>query len=286
MLSQVIVLAVCNGSIYALMTIGLTLIFGVLSIVNFAHGEFLMLAMFAAYWLTTLTGISPYLSLVIIVPAFFLIGALVERVLINPIINKPFVAQICVTMGLSLIIANTSFVAWGPAPRTVSNPFARLVVTCGNIHVPSTHLVAFVIALVVMAVLFVFLQKTYVGKAIRAVSQNAIGAQLSGVNTKRIYSLAFGTGISCVAAAGAIMSPIYAITPFTGKIFSSLAFLIVVFGGIRSLVGTVVAAFIMALVEALTSFYVTVHIKDAVMYTVLLVILLLRPSGLLGSKGS
>lgn len=286
MLPQIVALAICNGSIYALMTIGLTLIFGVLNIVNFAHGEFLMLAMFSSYWLTKLAGMNPYLGLIIVLPLFFLLGALIERLLVNPIINKPFVAQICVTMGLSLIIANSSFIAWGPAPRTVQAPMALEVLRIGNTYVPTTHAVAFVIAIVVILALFMLLQKTYVGKAIRAVSQNAIAAQLAGVNTRLIYSLAFGIGIACVAGAGAIMSPIYAITPFTGKTFVSLAFLIVVFGGVRSLTGTVAAGFIMALVEALTSFYLTVHIKDAVMYAVLLVILLLKPTGLFGSSRS
>lgn len=284
MLLQLVILSICTGSIYALMTIGLTLIFGVLGIVNFAHGEFLMLAMFATYWLTTLTNLNPYVSLIIVVPAFFLIGVLVERVLIYPITDRPFVTQICATMGLSLIMANACFIAWGPAQRTVPDPFGHLMITGGNIRLSPADLVAFIIAVIAMVVLFVFLQKTFVGKAIRAVSQNAIGAQLSGVNTKRIYALAFGIGISCVALAGTIMSPLYAITPFIGKVFSSLAFLIVVFGGTRSLVGTVVAAFIMALVETLTAAYVSVHIKDAVMYATLVVILLMKPSGLLGSR--
>ncbi|NLS45296.1 MAG: branched-chain amino acid ABC transporter permease [Firmicutes bacterium] len=284
MLAQIITLAICNGSIYALMTIGLTLIFGVLNIVNFAHGEFLMLSLFSAYWLTTLSGMSPYVSLLIVVPVFFLLGVLIERLLIRPIIDKPFVAQICSTKGLSLIMMNASLIAWGPSVRTVRANFAKSVIQFKNIYIPTTHIVSFIIALVALGLLFYLLQKTYVGKAIRAVSQNAISAQLAGVNTKQIYGLAFGIGIACTAGAGVIMSPIYATTFAIGQTFSSLAFLIVVFGGVRSLTGTVVAAFIMALVEALASFYWTIHIKDAVMYAVLLIILLVRPTGLFGSK--
>ncbi|MCD6574053.1 branched-chain amino acid ABC transporter permease [Candidatus Aerophobetes bacterium] len=281
---QIAMMGIYTGSLYALIAIGLTLIFGVLEIVNFAHGEFLMLSMYGSFWLMKFFGLSPYLSFFILVPVFFLIGAGIEYLLIQPIVDKPFTIQICVTLGLSLILSRGALLAWGPGPRVVKSNFASGILNLSGVYLTYGEFLMFVISIFIIMILFLFLYKTYTGKAIRAVAQGRIGAKLLGINVSRIYLLTFGIGIACVAAAGVIMSPVYTAIPSIGTTFVMLAFIIVVLGGYKSLLGTLLGAFILAFIEVFTSFLITPHLKEAVMFGIFILILLWRPSGLLKSK--
>jgi len=281
---QITMMGITTGGLYALIAIGLTLIFGVLQIVNFAHGEFLMLSMYACFWLMEFLGFSPYLSFFILVPIFFLMGVGIEYLLILPIIDKPFTTQICVTLGLSLIFRRAALLFWGPGPRVVESSFGDRILNLSGIFLTYSEFLMFAISVIIIVALFLFLYKTYTGKAIRAVSQERTGAKLLGINVDKIYLLTFGIGIACVAAAGTIMSPVYTAIPSIGTTFVMLAFIIVVLGGYNSMIGTLIGAFILAFIEVFTSFYITPHLKEVVMFGVFILILLWKPYGLLGSK--
>lgn len=283
MIIQVVIIAIINGCCYALIAIGLTLIFGVMEVVNFAHANFLMLSLYFTFWICSLLGMNPYSGLLLLVPIFFLIGITVYRFLIKPTLSRTFEVQICVTFGLSLVLSKGALVLWGPRPRAVKTAYDLYNINIFNSIITLPQLFMFIASVIVLIGLFLFLNKTYTGKAMRAVSQNRIGAQLLGINSDNIYGLAFGIGMICVAVAGAIMSPMYIITPFIGNSFLSLAFIIVIFGGVKSLVGTVIAAFILSFIEAGTSFFITIHLKDAILYTIFVLILLVKPAGLISS---
>jgi len=243
-----------------------------------------MLSMYGSFWLMYFLGLSPYVSFFIVVPIFFFVGAGIEYFLIQPLVDKDFTAQICVTLGLSLILRNGALLAWGPKSRIIKSSFAEKVLNLSSIYLTYGQLLIFITSIIIIIALFLFLYKTYTGKAIRAVSQGRTGAKLLGINVSKIYLLAFGIGIACVAGAGVIMSPGYAITPSIGFTFSMLAFIIVVLGGYNSMVGTLIASFILAFIEIFTSYLITPHLKETVMFGVFIGILLWKPHGLLKVK--
>jgi len=281
---QILAFGIATGSLYALVSIGLTLIFGVLRLVNFAHGEFLMLSMYAAFWAYSFFNISPYISILFIIPIFFLIGVAVQYIFIRPIVEKHFSTQILVTLGLSLVISRGALLSWGPAPRIITSDFvARSLTFCG-IKLNYGQLLMFLVSTLIITILFIFLYKTYIGKVIRAVAQDRKGAKLLGIDVSKIYLITFGIGIACVAGAGSIMTPIFTTAPSIGTTFVMLAFIIVVLGGYSSLFGTLIAAYIIAFVEVFTSYLITPHIKEAVMFSIFIIILLIKPKGLLSSK--
>jgi len=283
-LLQLTIFSILTGGLYALISVGLTLIFGTLQIVNFAHGEFLMLSMYFTFWLNYYFGMSPYISFFILLPVFFLIGLVIENTLMEPIIEKKFTIQICATLGLSLIIKYGALFAWGPGPRSVKSDFASKILSISGMYVRYGEVVFFLISVIIITLLFLFLYKTYPGKAIRAVAMDRKGAALLGINVRKTYLLTFGLGISCVSAAGAIMTPIYICTPTVGTTFVMLAFIIVVLGGYNSIIGTLIAAFLLSFVEMFSSYFITVHLKEAIMFGLFFVILLFKPEGLLKNR--
>lgn len=281
-IAQLIINGLLLGGIYALISIGLTLIFGVLEIINFAHGEFLMLGMYAAYWLFTLYGVDPYLSLMIILPLFFLIGLFVQRVTIQPIIDAPPLNQIFMTVGLSMVLQNAALFFWKADYRTVRTAYSALTLKTSGLIVSFPRLVAFVLAMMTIAALLLFLKKTYTGKAIRALTQERRGAMLMGINVYRTYQIAFGIGIACVGVAGAMLIPVYYAFPTVGSLFVLIAFVVVILGGYNSLIGALIGGLIIGLVEAFSGFFLSPHLKEAVYFVIFILILLFRPTGLFG----
>jgi len=279
---QLIINGLLLGGIYALISIGLTLIFGVVEIINFAHGEFLMLSMYASYWLFQLYGVDPYLSLLIVIPIFFLIGLAVQRIIIQPIIHAPPLNQIFATVGLGLVLQNAALFFWKADYRTVRTAYSGLCLKTGGLIISFPRLVAFILALVIIAALLIFLKRTYTGKAIRALAQERRAAMLMGINIYRTYQIAFGIGIACVGAAGGILIPIYYAFPTVGSLFVLIAFVVVVLGGYNSLVGALIGGLIIGLVEAFSGFFLSPHLKEAVYFVIFILILLLRPTGLFG----
>lgn len=279
---QLIINGLLLGGMYALISVGLTLIFGVLEIINFAHGEFLMLSMYATFWMFQLYGIDPYVSFLIILPVFFFIGLAVQRGIIQPILNAPPLNQIFMTVGLSMVLQNVALFLWTADFRTVKTTYSALTLKTAGLMISFPRLVAFLLAMGLIAALLIFLQKTYIGKAIRALAQERRAAMLMGINVYRTYQIAFGIGIACVGAAGAMLMPVYFVFPSVGSLFVLIAFVVVVLGGYNSLTGSLVGGLIIGVVEAFSGFYISPHLKEAIYFVIFIMILLFRPMGLFG----
>jgi len=279
---QLIINGLLLGGIYALISIGLTLIFGVVEIINFAHGEFLMLSMYGSYWLFQLYGVDPYVSLLMVIPTFFLIGWAVQRIIIQPIIDAPPLNQIFATVGVSLVLQNVALFLWKADYRTVRTVYSGLSLKTAGLMISFPRLVAFFLALALIAGLLTFLKRTYTGKAIRAIAQQRRAAMLMGIDINRMYKVAFGIGIACVGAAGAMLIPIYYTFPTVGGLFVLIAFVVVILGGYNSLIGALVGGLIIGVVEAFSGFFLSPHLKEAVYFVIFILILLFRPTGLFG----
>jgi branched-chain amino acid transport system permease protein len=281
---QLLITGILLGGIYALVSIGLCLIYGVLEIVNFAHGEFLMLSMYMTYWLFNTIGADPYISILIILPIFFIFGAAIERIIIKPLINADHLNQIFATVGLSMVFQNLALLLWRADYRTITTAYSSKSMIVGNFMISFPRFIAFLIAIGIIVILFVFLKITYTGKAIRAVSQERRAASLMGINVDRTYQIAFGIGIAITGIGGAILMPIYYAFPTVGNLFSLIAFVVVVLGGYNNLIGALAGGFIIGIVETFSGFYITPHLKEAIYFALFIMILLFRPTGLLGRK--
>lgn len=279
---QLLINGLLLGGIYALISVGLTLIFGVLEIINFAHGEFLMLGMYVSYWLFQLYGVDPYLSLVLVIPLFYFIGLAVQRIVVQPIIDAPPINQVFATVGLSLVLQNGALVLWKADYLTAKTSYVALKVQAAGLIISFPRVVAFILALAVVFSLFIFLKKTYTGKAIRALAQERKASMLMGINVYRTYRIAFGIGIACVGAAGSMLIPIYYTFPTVGAVFAIIAFVVVVLGGYNSLFGSLVGGLIIGVVESFSGFYISPHLKEGVYFIIFILILLFKPTGLFG----
>jgi len=283
-LIQLLINGLLVGGIYALVSIGLCLIFGVLEIVNFAHGEFLMLSMYMTYWLFNVLGIDPYLSVLIVIPVFFVFGTIIQRTIIQPLLDAPHLNQIFATVGLSMIFQNVALLLWHADYRTIKATYTSKVFVTGNYVIGFTRLVAFLIAIGAILVLFLFLKNTYVGKSIRALAQERRASQLMGINIFKTYQIAFGIGIAITGLAGVILMPIFYTFPTVGNLFSLTAFVVVILGGYNNLVGALFGGLIIGLIESFAGFLVSPHLKEAIYFVIFILILLFRPTGLLGHK--
>ena len=281
---QLIINGLLLGGIYALLSIGLTLIFGVLEVVNFAHGEFLMLSMYLTFLLFQTFGIDPYVSIIIVLPIFFILGLIVQQIIIKPLLNAPPINQIFATIGLSLVFQNVALLLFKADFRTVKTTYSNANLLFGELIVSVPRLIAFALAISLIAILFLFLKKTFTGKAIRALAQQRQAAMLMGINVYQIYAIAFGIGIACVGAAGAIMIPIFFVFPTVGSLFVLIAFVTVILGGYNSLGGTLVAGLIIGVIEGFSGFFISPHLKEVVYFVMFIFILIFRPTGLFGRR--
>lgn len=281
---QLIINGLLLGGIYALLSVGLTLIFGVLEIINFAHGEFLMISMYLTFLLFSVFGIDPYLSLVIIIPTFFLFGFVVEKILIKPLLNDPPLNQIFATIGLGLIFSNLALLLFKADFRTIKTSYSNASLIFGNYFISVPRLIAFAIAIALIAALLIYLKKTFTGKAIRALAQQRKAAMLMGINVHTTYAIAFGMGIAAVGAAGAVLMPIFFVFPTVGSLFSLIAFVVVILGGYNSLLGSLVAGLLIGLIESFSGFFISPHLKEVVYFILFIFILIFRPTGLFGKR--
>jgi branched-chain amino acid transport system permease protein len=260
---QTIVNGLLTGSIYSLVAIGLTLIYGVMIILNFAHGEFLMLGMYLAFWLFTLAGIDPYLSIPIVAVLIFALGALIQSGLVQRVLDAHPLNQIILLLGVSTLIIGLVQFFWTAEPRVIRVPYETEVFTLGTIRFSIPRTVAFFAAMVSSLVLYLFLQRTRTGSAIRAVSQSRVGALLMGINDKAIYRLTFGIGTAVTAIGGVLLTPNYRMIPTVGQPFATTAFVVV---------------------EAFAGFFLGGDVKIVASMVVFILILLFKPAGLFGSK--
>ncbi len=279
---QLILNGIMLGAMYAIIAVGLTLIFGIVRVVNFAHGEFLMIGMYAVYLLTTRLGFHPYATAVPVVILLFALGALVQRFIIQPLLNADEHIQIFATVGLSTALINGALMAFGADLYAVEAPIARQTVPLGPLNILVGHMVIFVAALGLVAGLHLFMQKTALGRAIRATAQNRYAAQLMGVKVETIYVISFGLGAACVGLASALIMPLYPATPTIGTYFVLTAFVVVVLGGMRSMYGAFFGAMIIGIVDSLSGYYIAPDLKEVVYFAIFILILIFKPTGLFG----
>jgi branched-chain amino acid transport system permease protein len=285
-IGQIAINGLLLGGIYALISIGLTIIFGVIRVINFAHGEFLMLSMYASFWLFQLLGIDPYVSILIIIPIFFIAGWLTQRAFIQPILKGPALMQIFITVGVSLAMMNGALFLWKADYRSVTPSYAAVTFKMGDFLIGLPRLVAFFSSIVIVLILHLFLKKTHLGRAIRAVAQDREAALLMGINMHRIYLIAFGIGTACVGVAGPLLLPIYPVFPTVGTYFVLIAFVVVVLGGMGNMTGAFIGGLIIGLIEVFSGFFITPQLQSLVYFVIFILLLLLKPSGLMGVVGA
>ncbi len=281
---QSLLSGVLIGGAYALIGVGLTIIFGVMRIINFAHGELVMLGMYASFFLFTLGNVDPFVSIVFVFPLLFLFGALLQKLVINRVLDALPQNQILLTIGIGLILSNTMMLLFTSDYRIISTSYSSGSFRLGEISVSTPLLLSFVITGVVTAVLYWFLLKTDTGQAIRATAQDRDAAQLMGVNVRRMSVLATGIGAGLAAVAGSLISPTYYIFPQVGQPFTLKAFVIVVLGGMGSVMGATVGGILIGATESLAGAYISSGLKDLVVYVLFLLILLFKPAGLFGKS--
>jgi len=282
---QSIISGLLIGGVYALIAVGLTLIFGVMKIINFAHGEFMMFGMYFAFFLSTLFGIDPYLAAVAALPLFLLFGWVIQAVLIRPVLGAPDMIQILLTVGISLVLQNLALFFFSADFQSLNLSYSGMTFEVGPARVSLSRLLACIVALSVAGGLYLFLQKTDVGKALRACAEEREGALAVGIDVERMYKVAFGLGIACVAIAGILMTPFFYIAPTVGVPFTLTAFVVVVLGGLGNIPGALVGGLIVGLVESLGEILLpAASLKSLATFSIFILILLLRPQGLFGQK--
>ncbi len=263
--------------------VGLTIIFGVMRIINVAHGEMVMLGMFGAYWSYTLWHIDPFVSALLWVPLMFLAGLLIYRYLLKPIVTGDELNSLLYTAGLSLLIANLALFAWTGDYRTLNLPYAIEPLRPFGITVPTPLAIAFGMAAIITSGLYWFLNRTDTGRAVRAASQDREAAALMGINVDRINMITFGLGTALAAAAGVLLVPSLYLFPSVGEILLVKCFVIVVLGGLGSVPGAIAGGLLLGLVESFGAVYISVAYKDAIGFVIFLSVLLFRPQGLFGA---
>jgi len=284
-LGNILAVGLLLGGIYALVSVGLNLIFGVIRIVNFAQGEFVMLGMYGTFAAYAFLNIDPYLALLIVLPGLFLFGAIVQRLILAPLRNEPTM-QIFATFGLLMLLENIVLAVTRGTAYSVTSPLAQTSVSIGGVQVGLVRLIVLLAATLVAVVLGLFLKRTMMGRAIRAVAQDRSAARLMGVNVDKIYMLTFGIGAALAGLAGCLLTPIYTLSPQIGTSFILPAFAVVVLGGLGSVLGAYVGGFIVGLTEAFAGYYLDPALKYAVLFAVFIAVLIIKPSGLFGQVGA
>lgn len=280
---QLLINGLLLGGAYTIISLGLTLIFGVVRVVNFAHGEFLMVGMYMVYLISAHLGVHPYLGMIPIVIVLFALGALTQRLIIQPLLDADESIQIFATVGVSIILMNLALVVFGANVYRAPVELGTNVMSIGSYTIVTGQLFTFVIAIVLAILLHLFMHHTYLGRALRAVAQHRYAAMLMGVNVNVVYVIAFGLGTSFVGIAAGLLSPQYPVFPTVGTYFVLTAFVIVVLGGMGSLYGAVAGSMIIGIVDTLAGYYIAPDLKEVVYFGIFLLILVLRPTGLFGN---
>ncbi len=281
-MAQAVINGLLIGGIYALVSIGVTLIFGVVKIVNFAQGEFVMIGMYISFFLGAQFGIDPVVSLLVSMPVLFFAGVLVQHFLIRRVLGLNDLPQIFLTFALSLLILNLSLMLFSANYRTLHTSYSDDAFHLGGLYVPVAKLIAFAVAMVLSGALWVFLRTTDLGKAMRAASQNREVAQLMGINPNRVFAVALGIALALAGAAGSLLMPFYPAYPMVGQVFVLMAFVAVVLGTLGNVIGALIASLLMGIAESLGIQFIGADSGLIVVFLLLLTTLAVRPSGLAG----
>jgi len=281
---QSIISGVLIGGVYALIGIGLTIIFGVMRVINFAHGDIMMIGMYLTYNLFTLIGIDPFASVLITIPLMFLFGGFMQKVFINRVLNSLPQNQILLTIGLGIIMSNTMMLIYTSDYKILTTSYSSSSVNILGISVSEPLFISFIITAAITLMLYWYLLKTDTGQAIRATAQDREAAQLMGINVKKMSILAFGLGSALAGTAGALIAPTYYIFPQIGSTFTLKAFVITVLGGMGSIVGATLGGVIIGVAESVSAVYISSGWKDVVVFVLFLLVLLFKPAGLMGKS--
>ena len=284
----ILVTAVLNGlmtgAVYALVALGLTLIYGVLHIINFAHGAMLSAALFAAFFAYQKFGLDPYLAVFLLAPLFFALGYALQRLVIGPSSHGDDRNMLLVTLGLAVFIENALLYAFRANTRTIDLPYAFKSIDLGFTFLAMPRVISFAAVFVVALVLWLIMTLTDTGKAIRAVAREKLGAQLAGIDVAHIYAVTFGLGTACVAIAACLLIPTYYATPGAGNAFVLVAFTIVVLGGMGSVPGALIGGLVIGVVESLAGFFFGESLGQVGIFLIFIAVLLVRPRGLFGAS--
>lgn len=284
LLVQSLVDGVLIGAVFALVALGLTLIWGVMHIINFAHGEFLMVGLYLSYFLVAVLKLDPYVAVLVTVPALFVFGALTYRLTLQPILNDPQINQILLTVGLSLLLQNLALGLFSATPRAINTGFATNPLLLGNVVIAVPRLVAFIGSISAAVSLWFFLQHTDSGRAIRAASQNATAAELMGISVRRTQLIAFGIGSACVGLAAGLMLPFYYASPTVGNFFGLIAFTVVVLGGLGNFFGALAGGLLIGLTEQLGAALLPGSLSRVLTFGLFVLVIFIRPEGLFSRR--
>ena len=273
-----------TGAVYALVALGLTLIYGVLHIINFAHGALLSAAMFAAFFAFRLLGLDPYVAALLIAPLFFVLGYGLQRFVIGPASHGDDRNMLLVTLGVAIVIENVLLYAFRADTRTIDLPYAFQTIDVGFTFLAIPRVIGFAAVFVVALALWAVMNLTDTGKAIRAVAKEKLGAELSGIDVAHVYAMTFGLGTACVAVAACLLMPTFYVNPTVGEAFVLVAFTIVVLGGMGSVPGALIGGLIVGVVESLSGLFLGESLGQIGIFLVFIAVLLVRPTGLFGAK--
>ena len=272
------------GGIYTLVASGLTLIYGVLHIINFAHGSLLMVAMFGVFYLVTKLGVDPYLSLFITMPTMFVMGYVLYKYFIGKLSYGKDENILLITLGLSIVIENLALMFFTGDSRTISMSYSDKMFEVGPLLVGMPKVISFIAAMVMCGLLGIFITKTDTGRAIRAVAKERMGARLVGIDVDKVFAISFGLGMATLGAAASLLMPIFYVSPTTGHVFVMVAFTVVVLGGMGSFLGAVIGGLIVGLTESFGGLFLGESLGQIGISLIFILILLFRPSGLFGAK--
>jgi branched-chain amino acid transport system permease protein len=282
MIGQVVISGLLAGSLYAMVALGLGLVFGVMRVLNVAHGPLLMLGAYTTFGLFRWLGLDPYLSLLVSMPALFVLGVVLQGLLVRQVVDAPELSSLLLTFGVSIAIVNLAQLAFTSDLRSVEYLTGSFIL--GPFAFSKSRVIACVFAIVITAGAFVFLNQTRLGKAIRAVSQSREVAQVCGINVQRIHLITFGMASALAAAGGTLVAVMVAIQPEMGQVYTFKSFLVIVLGGAGNYPGALLGGLLLGLIEQLASLFITTQVNEAVAYVLLVLVLLVRPTGLLKGR--
>jgi branched-chain amino acid transport system permease protein len=282
--ANVLASGVLMGLVYALVALGLTIMFGVMKMVNFAHGEMVVIGMYLGYALWAGLGIAPWLGMPLAAVLMFIVGYLLQTVFLNRFISRPAHIQFILFIGLAFVITGLQLMLFGPDTRSIGGSASFDVVRLGPLHLDTSRLHSGALALFLLALVLGFLRFSTTGASIRAAADNQIGAQAIGLRVKRVYAITAGIGLACAGAAGALVAPIFDVEPTLAQGFTMIAFITVIIGGLGSLTGALVGGILIGVSESLAALLINPAMKSMISYGLLISMLLIRPQGLFGKR--